>query len=260
MYIQFLIVLFLKSRSITCQDLTFVDLGVLETSDNMESKSIPRVHKYVDIYTNVPDVERVLDTYKSIKEFNRKSDTIGKKTVMGFVQNIDRNTYDYSMYRNSRPRFKTSRHNFSVTTETVLPFTNIQKIPKKLSRPTQKTQDNINEILKKYIAKLYAQKQNTQRQQRKQQQQTVNNKKIQSKFLEEPWRAFKNKTMKIANKFLSLFTIIEFPNSKCQATSASSTYDGTCYHQTECENLNGTAIGQCANGYGVCCVCMYYLY
>ena len=34
------------------------------------------------------------------------------------------------------------------------------------------------------------------------------------------------------------------------------TKKGTCYTDTECEELNGIASGSCADGYGICCVCM----
>lgn len=78
-----------------------------------------------------------------------------------------------------------------------------------------------------------------------------------SKFLEVPLKGLKNKTIKLANKFLSLFTIIQFSNSRCQATSSSSDYEGFCFHRVECFKRNGTAIGFCANGYGVCCVGEY---
>lgn len=257
MCIVFFIVLLLKTGLTICQDLTFLNLDALENiHSKIEDKSIPRYHKYVDIYTNVPDIKKVLNTYKTIKETRRNETKRGIKATeigkVGFVQNVDRNNYDYS----PRPKFKTSKHNFTEAAEATLPFTNIQKIPKKRPLRPQNLQNSLSKILEKYIAKLYAQKQNKQQQQRKEYQtKRTGKKKVQSKFLEEPWRAFKNKTMKLANKFLSLFTIIEFPNSRCQATSASSVYDGICYHRSECENLNGTAIGQCANGYGVCCVC-----
>lgn len=246
------VLLFLKIDTISCQDLTYVDLGILEEREGdkkiiVEGRSIPRIHKYVDIYTNVPDTIKVLSVYETMKR------TSPKKNIA-----VDRNSYDYTIHRSPRPRFKTSRRSSNFTEssmETLLPFTHIQKIAKKRPPLPVTTQTTINEILKKYIAKLYAQKQNNIKRQQRKQQTTTIKKKVQSKFLEEPWRAFKNKTMKFANKFLSLFTIIEFPNSRCQATSASSVYEGTCYHGTECETLNGTAIGQCANGYGVCCVC-----
>lgn len=233
-----LLVVFLKIGSIIGQDLAYLDLGVLEDAGSavLEGRSIPSTHKYVDIYTNEPNLEKVLNSYNEIKEASKKIDFATTEPPF-----VDRNR--------RRPNFRTSKHNLSEIGEASLPFTNIQKIPKR--RPLD-AQINVNEILKKYIAKLYAQRPQKRREQRK------HDKKIQSKFLEEPWRAFKNKTMKFAKKFLSLFTIIEFPNSRCQATSASSVYGGTCYHRSECESLNGTAIGQCANGYGVCCVCKFF--
>ena len=30
---------------------------------------------------------------------------------------------------------------------------------------------------------------------------------------------------------------------------------GTCYAPRECREKNGTGAGECAQGYGVCCVC-----
>ena len=30
---------------------------------------------------------------------------------------------------------------------------------------------------------------------------------------------------------------------------------GNCYTKQECDELGGTAAGECADGYGVCCVC-----
>ena len=32
---------------------------------------------------------------------------------------------------------------------------------------------------------------------------------------------------------------------------------GTCYSRRECREKNGTAVAQCAQGYGVCCICKY---
>ena len=34
---------------------------------------------------------------------------------------------------------------------------------------------------------------------------------------------------------------------------------GTCYAPKECRDKNGTAAGECAQGYGVCCVCKLFL-
>lgn len=75
------------------------------------------------------------------------------------------------------------------------------------------------------------------------------------KFIKLPIQTIKDKTKKLANKFLSLFTVIQFPNARCSAISAANEYEGFCYHSSQCSYFNGTAIGNCANGFGVCCVC-----
>merc|ERR1711971_596012 len=51
----------------------------------------------------------------------------------------------------------------------------------------------------------------------------------------------------------SLFSIVQFPNSGCTAQSSSTTY-GTCYTATECVDKGGSADGNCAAGFGVCCL------
>ncbi|KAJ9595502.1 hypothetical protein L9F63_013324, partial [Diploptera punctata] len=60
----------------------------------------------------------------------------------------------------------------------------------------------------------------------------------------------KNLVQKKLSKFLSLFTIIRFPNDPCVTSSG---LNGTCYHQLECKSLGGISSGSCARGYGVCC-------
>merc|ERR1711976_11293 len=54
----------------------------------------------------------------------------------------------------------------------------------------------------------------------------------------------------------SLFTIVTFPNDQCTASSGSSTgaSKGTCLSSTECNSKSGTVDGNCASGFGVCCV------
>jgi len=47
----------------------------------------------------------------------------------------------------------------------------------------------------------------------------------------------------------NLFSIVQFKNDPCQATSK----NGTCYTASECEQRNGVNAGSCAQGYGVCC-------
>jgi len=54
-------------------------------------------------------------------------------------------------------------------------------------------------------------------------------------------------------KAFSLFSIVQFPNKVCTASSSSTTY-GTCFTSSECTSISGTADGNCAAGFGVCCV------
>ena len=53
------------------------------------------------------------------------------------------------------------------------------------------------------------------------------------------------------DKFLSVFTVVKFPNDACGSTSG---LNGTCYTSSQCESLNGAASGSCASSFGVCCV------
>jgi len=54
-------------------------------------------------------------------------------------------------------------------------------------------------------------------------------------------------------KAFSLFSIVQFPNQQCTGSSSTSTY-GTCYTSSQCTSKGGTADGNCASGFGVCCV------
>jgi len=54
-------------------------------------------------------------------------------------------------------------------------------------------------------------------------------------------------------KTFSLFSIVQFPNQQCTSASSSSTY-GTCYTASECSSKGGTTDGNCAAGFGVCCI------
>ncbi|XP_050299803.1 uncharacterized protein LOC126738482 [Anthonomus grandis grandis] len=58
---------------------------------------------------------------------------------------------------------------------------------------------------------------------------------------------------KIKNLF-SLFTIIKFNNTECNATNWAGTWQGICLTADQCTQSNGSALASCANGYGVCCV------
>lgn len=54
-------------------------------------------------------------------------------------------------------------------------------------------------------------------------------------------------------RIFSLFSIVQFPNAACSSTSG--TYsNGTCYTADECSSRSGSAQGNCAAGFGVCCV------
>jgi len=56
-----------------------------------------------------------------------------------------------------------------------------------------------------------------------------------------------------SGKVFSLFSVVQFPNHACTTTSSSYT-KGTCYSSSECTTMGGTAYGNCAAGFGVCCV------
>jgi len=51
----------------------------------------------------------------------------------------------------------------------------------------------------------------------------------------------------------SLFTIVTFPNDQCTTTSSTTT-KGTCLTSTECSSKSGSSDGNCASGFGVCCL------
>jgi len=62
-----------------------------------------------------------------------------------------------------------------------------------------------------------------------------------------------NTTNNKEGRVFSLFSIVQFPNEAC--TSTSGTYgNGTCYTAGECSSKGGSAQGNCAAGFGVCCV------
>lgn len=58
------------------------------------------------------------------------------------------------------------------------------------------------------------------------------------------------------SKAFSLFSVVTFKNEEC---TSESTYNGgavkgTCYSSTECSDKKGTTSGNCAAGFGVCCI------
>lgn len=60
-------------------------------------------------------------------------------------------------------------------------------------------------------------------------------------------------------KVFSLFSVVTFKNTGCKSQSSmttgqSSVRNGTCYTSSECSSKGGTASGNCAAGFGVCCL------
>lgn len=60
-------------------------------------------------------------------------------------------------------------------------------------------------------------------------------------------------------KIFSLFSIVTFKNTGCRSQSTLSSgqsafRNGTCYTSSECSNKGGSASGNCAAGFGVCCL------
>jgi len=53
------------------------------------------------------------------------------------------------------------------------------------------------------------------------------------------------------SKMLSLFAVVNFPNDQC--STQTSGILGVCYSSSECNDKGGTADGNCAAGFGVCC-------
>merc|ERR1712226_1211625 len=63
-------------------------------------------------------------------------------------------------------------------------------------------------------------------------------------------------------KVFSLFSVVTFPNAGCTSQSGTTgisgvNRNGTCYTATECSDNGGTASGNCAAGFGVCCLFVY---
>jgi len=52
-------------------------------------------------------------------------------------------------------------------------------------------------------------------------------------------------------KFLSMFEIVKFENDAC---TTGGNKNGTCFTSQECEDKGGSKDGDCAKGYGVCCL------
>merc|ERR1712141_686813 len=57
-------------------------------------------------------------------------------------------------------------------------------------------------------------------------------------------------------KHFSLFSVVTFKNEECtsESTLTGGARKGTCYTTTECSDKSGMKSGNCASGFGVCCV------
>lgn len=52
-------------------------------------------------------------------------------------------------------------------------------------------------------------------------------------------------------RFLDVFQIVEFEHVSCTSSSG---LEGKCLHEYECKKSGGSTMGDCADGYGTCCV------
>lgn len=81
---------------------------------------------------------------------------------------------------------------------------------------------------------------------------------IRTKF--KQWLTFggdKKPPLISSQRFLSVFNVIQFENSPCTPTQEGLTdMSGICYHDYQCAEMGGTSLDECADGLGVCCVCM----
>ncbi|KAG6444635.1 hypothetical protein O3G_MSEX003479 [Manduca sexta] len=71
---------------------------------------------------------------------------------------------------------------------------------------------------------------------------------LNSPPFKKPERKFWPPTQK-ESRFLSLFTVITFPNGDCAGASGD---NGTCLTARECSGKGGSVNGYCANGFGLC--------
>merc|ERR1719216_383223 len=57
-------------------------------------------------------------------------------------------------------------------------------------------------------------------------------------------------------KHFSLFSVVTFKNEECttETTLTRGARKGTCYTTTECSDKSGLKSGNCASGFGVCCI------
>ncbi|KAJ8979796.1 hypothetical protein NQ317_001285 [Molorchus minor] len=157
---------------------------------------------------------------------------------------------------------KTSRPIFRTQKSTRLSF--IQKIPKTGSggnRNTKyeerdfggaSTKSKINNLLKRYLAKLFIEKYNSSSLSKSVRPSNFSKFNAEENLNEDAktklfpgntlWD-LKNKTVDKIKKIFSLFTIVQFNHTICDATNSAGTYQGICYTAAECSTLGGTPLG-----------------
>jgi hypothetical protein len=68
--------------------------------------------------------------------------------------------------------------------------------------------------------------------------------------------ALEDSSLSRKEKHFSLFSVVTFKNDECtsESTLTGGARKGTCYSATECSDKAGLKSGNCASGFGVCCV------
>merc|ERR1719415_419955 len=68
--------------------------------------------------------------------------------------------------------------------------------------------------------------------------------------------ALEDSSLSRKEKHFSLFSVVTFKNDECtsESTLTGGARKGTCYSATECSDKAGMKSGNCASGFGVCCV------
>lgn len=56
---------------------------------------------------------------------------------------------------------------------------------------------------------------------------------------------------------LPIISVIDVKTDACFVENAYGSYNGTCYVESECQELGGKTVGYCANKLAVCCICKF---
>ncbi|CAH0720029.1 unnamed protein product, partial [Brenthis ino] len=60
-----------------------------------------------------------------------------------------------------------------------------------------------------------------------------------------------NSSKAVQSRILEVFEVVQFEHIACFSSTG---LEGTCLHEYDCQKINGTAMGACADGYGTCCI------